>query len=126
MVLAVGLFSHLSNRMPLVGAGAAALFIGVSALGPYIARPVCRVIGAPLAWSGTVGKLGQQNAIRNSSRTAATAAALMVGVTLVSATTVMASSVKASSNSVIDSALRADFVVGSGAGPAAAAGSALR
>jgi putative ABC transport system permease protein len=40
----------------------------------------------------------------------------MVGVALVSATTVMASSVKASSNSVIDSALRADFVVSSGAG----------
>ena len=115
VILAVGLFSHLSNRMPLVGAGAAALFIGISALGPYIARPVCRLIGAPLARSGTVGKLGQQNAIRNSARTAATAAALMVGVTLVSATTVMASSVKASSNSVIDSALRADFVVSSGA-----------
>ena len=42
VILAVGLFSHLSNRMPLVGAGAAALFIGISALGPYIARPVCR------------------------------------------------------------------------------------
>ena len=39
----------------------------------------------------------------------------MVGVTLVSVTTVMASSVKASSNSIIDSALRADFVVSSGA-----------
>jgi putative ABC transport system permease protein len=39
----------------------------------------------------------------------------MVGVSLVSMTTVMASSVKASANSVIDSALRADFVVSSGA-----------
>ena len=122
VILAVGLFSHLSNRMPLVGAGAAALFIGISALGPYIARPVCRLIGAPLARSGTVGKLGQQNAIRNSARTAATAAALMVGVTLVSATTVMASSVKASSNSVIDSALRANFVVSSGAGTGGGSG----
>ena len=122
VISAVGLFSHLSNRMPLVGAGAAALFIGISALGPYIARPVCRLIGAPLARSGTVGKLGQQNAIRNSARTAATAAALMVGVTLVSATTVMASSVKASSNSVIDSALRADFVVSSGAGAGGGSG----
>ena len=50
-------------------------------------------------WHGParVGKLGQQNAMRNPSRAAATAAALMVGVSLVSMTTVMASSVKASS-----------------------------
>jgi putative ABC transport system permease protein len=115
VVLGTGLFSHLSNRMPLVGAGAAALFIGVSALGPVIARPVGRVIGAPLARSGPAGKLGEENAIRNSARTAATAAALMVGVTLVSATTIMASSMKASYNSIIDSAMRADFVVSSGA-----------
>jgi putative ABC transport system permease protein len=115
VVLGVGLFGQLSNRMPLVGAGAAALFIGVSALGPFIARPVCRLIGAPLARTGAVGKLGQENAMRNSSRTAATAAALMVGVTLVSAITVMASSMKESVNSVIGSAMRADFVVSSGA-----------
>ena len=115
LVLGIGLFGHLGNRMPLIGAGAAALFIGVAALGPFIARPAGRLIGAPLARAGTIGKLGQQNAIRNSSRTAATAAALMVGVTLVSATTIMASSMKESANAVIDSALRADFVISSGA-----------
>jgi len=115
LVLGIGLFGHLGNRMPLIGAGTAALFIGVSALGPFIARPAGRLIGAPLARAGTVGKLGQQNAMRNSSRTAATAAALMVGVTLVSATTIMASSMKGSASAVIDSALRADFVVSSGA-----------
>jgi len=42
------------------------------------------VIGAPLAMRSTAGRLGQQNAMRNPSRTAATAAALMVGVALVS------------------------------------------
>ena len=113
-VLGTGLFSHLPNRMPLVGVGASALFIGVAAFGPVIARPVCRLLGAPLARLGASGKLGQQNAMRNPSRAAATAAALMVGVSLVSMTTVMASSVKASANSVIDSTLRADFVVSSG------------
>jgi putative ABC transport system permease protein len=115
VLLFTGLFGHLSNRMPLVGAGAAALFIGVSALGPFIARPVCELIGAPPARAGSVGKLGQQNAMRNPSRTAATAAALMVGVALVSVITVMASSIKASAGSVIDSAMRADFIVSSGA-----------
>jgi len=122
VVLGTGLFSHLSNRMPLVGAGASALFIGVAALGPFIARPACRLLGMPLARLGASGKLGQQNAMRNPSRAAATAAALMVGVSLVSMTTVMASSVKASASSVIDAALRADFVVSSGAAGGSAGG----
>ena len=52
--------------------------------------------------------------MRNPSRTAVTAAALMVGVTLVSLTAIVASSVKASVGSIIDSAIRADFVVSSG------------
>jgi putative ABC transport system permease protein len=111
----IGLFARLGNRMPVIGAGAVTLFIGVAALGPFIAGPVSRLIGAPLARSGTIGKLGRENAVRNPARTAATAAALMIGVTLVSTITVMASSMKASADSVIDSALRADFVVSSGA-----------
>jgi putative ABC transport system permease protein len=115
VVLGISLFSHPGKQMPLADVGTLALFIGVAALGPFIARPACRLLGAPLARHGTVGTLGQQNSIRNPSRTATTAAALMVGVALVSMTTVMSSSVKASVNSAIDSALRADFVVSNGA-----------
>ena len=92
------------------------MFIGVAILGPFVARPVSRLLGAPLAVRGTTGQLGQQNAMRNPSRTAVTAAALMVGVTLVSLTAIVASSVKASVGSIIDSAVRADFVVTSGLG----------
>lgn len=114
-VLLTGLFGHFGNRMPVVGVGAIALFVGVATLSPFAARPSCRVLGAPLARNSTTGKLGQRSAMRNPSRTSATAAALMVGVSLVSLTTVLASSVKASANSTIDSALRANFVVSSGA-----------
>jgi putative ABC transport system permease protein len=114
-VLFTGLFAHIGNRMPLVGAGAAAVFIGVSVFGPFAARPASRVIGAPLARQGTTGMLGQRSAMRNPSRTSATAAALMVGVALVSLTSVLASSMKASADNTINSALRADFVVSSGA-----------
>jgi putative ABC transport system permease protein len=53
--------------------------------------------------------------MRNPWRTTATAAALMVGVALVSLTTIVASSMKASSSAMINSAMRADFVVSSGA-----------
>jgi putative ABC transport system permease protein len=121
-VLFTGLFGHFGNRMPLVAAGAAAVFIGVAVLGPFAARPACRLIGAPLASRGTTGKLGQRSAMRNPARTTSTAAALMVGVALVSLTAVLASSMKASANSTIGSALRADFVVSSGAQAGGASG----
>ena len=110
------------NRVTLTGAGAVAVFIGVALLGPFVARPVSRLLGTPLAARGTTGQLGQQNAMRNPSRTAVTAAALMVGVTLVSLTAIVASSVKASVGSIIDSAVRADFVVTSGSAPGGSGG----
>jgi putative ABC transport system permease protein len=88
-VLGWGLFAHTGNRVTLVGAGAVAVFVGVAILGPLVARPVSRLLGAPLAMR-TTGRLAQQNAMRNPSRTAATAAALMVGVTLVSLMTIIA------------------------------------
>jgi putative ABC transport system permease protein len=113
-VLGLGLFGHAGNRVLEVGAGAAIVFLGVALLGPLVARPVSRLLGAPLAMHGTTGKLAQQNAMRNPARTAATAAALMVGVTLVSFMTILASSTKASVSSIIDSAVRADFVLSNG------------
>ena len=113
-VLGFGLFGHPGNRVAFAGGGAAAVFVGVAVLGPFIARKVSELIGAPLAIRGTAGKLGQQNAMRNPSRTTSTAAALMVGVTLVSLMSIVAASTKASVNSIIDSALRADFVISSG------------
>jgi len=125
VMLAVGLFGHVGNGAMLVGLGAAGLFIGITALGPLAARPACRFIGAPLGRAGTVGTLGQQNAMRNPARTASTAGALMVGVALVSMITIMASSTRASVGAVIDSGLRADFVAASGVGGAGGAGSGI-
>jgi putative ABC transport system permease protein len=122
LVLGFGLFGHVANRLPFIGAGAAAVFIGVAVLSPFAARPVCRALGVPLARNSTAGKLGQRSAMRNPSRTSSTAAALMVGVALVSMTAIMASSMKASANATIDSALRADFVVSSGAQAGGASG----
>jgi putative ABC transport system permease protein len=122
LVLSTGLFGHTGNRLSLVGIGTAAVFVGVAVLSPFVVRPVCRVLGAPLAHGGATGTLGQRDAMRNPSRTSATAAALMVGVALVSGITVMASSVRASVNSTLNSALRADFVVGSGTQPGGSGG----
>ena len=121
VVLGIGLFGH-SNRLTLVGIGAAAVFIGAAALSQFAARPVCRALGVPLARNSTTGKLGQRSAMRNPSRASSTAAGLMVGVALVSMMTIMASSMKASANATINSALRADFIVSSGTQPGGASG----
>lgn len=115
VILGTGLFVHTGSRLPLVGIGAATVFMGVALLSPYMARPVCRALGAPLANTGTTGKLARENSTRNPSRTSSTAAALMIGVALVSMFTVLAASIRTSTGSVIDNDLRADFVVSSGA-----------
>jgi putative ABC transport system permease protein len=114
VVLGIGLFANSGYRAALIGAGAVAVFIGIAILGPFVARPASRLLGVPLAAHTTTGKLSQENAMRNPSRTSATAAALMVGVALVSLTTILASSMKASANTIIDSTMRADYVVSSG------------
>jgi putative ABC transport system permease protein len=112
-LLLTGLVADLPNRMAYLGVGAAVLFIGVAVAGPVLARPLCRAIGAPFRW-GT-GKLARNNAMRNPKRTSAAAAALMIGVALVALISVMASSTKTSIGAIVDSTMRADFVVG-GAG----------
>src|SRR6266540_265680 len=113
--LSLGLLSQSERALPAVGLGAAVIFLGVTVLGPVIARPVSRLIGAPLpALTGMPGRLARENAIRNPKRTAATAAALMIGVSLVCLVTIVASSSKASSAAQIDRAFAGDFVIDSG------------
>src|SRR6266568_4532845 len=117
VALFIGLFSHPSNRVTFVGVGAAVVFLGVAILGPLVSRPISRVIGVPLTWRGTTGQLARSNAMRNPKRTASTAAALMVGVAVISVMSVIASSMKSTVSAVVDSNMRADFVVSAGGQP---------
>ncbi len=64
----------------------AVCLIGLARLSPLLIPPLVAVMGWPLRYvSGVSGVLGRQNAMRNARRTAVTAAALIIGVTLVSA-----------------------------------------
>jgi putative ABC transport system permease protein len=112
-LLAIGLFGHnIAFRFGWLGLGAAGVFLGVSRLSPFIARPVAGVIGAPLpSVAGVAGTLARNNAGRNPARTAATAAALMVGLGLVGSVAVMGASLRTSIDSVLSSTLKADYVV---------------
>jgi putative ABC transport system permease protein len=110
-----GLASRSEAALPVVGVGGAVVFLGVTVLGPLLARPVSRLVGAPLAWLGRMpGTLARANALRNPKRTAATAAALMIGVGLVGFATIVAASSKASTAAYLDRVFTADFVVESG------------
>jgi putative ABC transport system permease protein len=95
-----------------VGVGALFMLVGAFVLGPAIARPVLRVVGAPLPRvSGVVGELAEDNALRNPKRTARTGAALMLGVALVAAIMVIAASVKTWTRDVFNQQFHGDYVV---------------
>jgi putative ABC transport system permease protein len=90
------------------------VFFGVAVLGPVLARPISRLIGAPLPrLRGVAGKLGLENAVRNPKRTAATAAALMIGLGLVAFVSIFAASITSSSDRILEETLRADYIVSS-------------
>jgi putative ABC transport system permease protein len=103
--------SGLTQRFGLIGVGAMLLFLGAAMLTQYIARPLARFIGAPMARLGLAGRLGRANAMRNPSRTAQTAAALTIGVALVTAVTVFAASLSATYVGALDKRVRAQLVI---------------
>jgi putative ABC transport system permease protein len=108
--LLAGLFG--GGGFQLVGFGAFLGFLGIAILGPVVARPVARGLGAPLPrLRGVAGHLAKENSVRNPRRTASTASALMIGVALVGLFSIFAASVKASIGAQIDKAFKADFVV---------------
>ncbi|WP_409484831.1 ABC transporter permease [Arsenicicoccus dermatophilus] len=94
-----------------IGAGALLTLLGVSFSSPVLGKPVLWALGRGYrAVFGQVGALAELNAIRNPRRTAATASALMIGLTLVTAMSVLGDSAKASTRSAVEEGLRGDFV----------------
>jgi putative ABC transport system permease protein len=110
--LMAGLFLDVPRPLYWVGAGALFTLLGVAGVTP--------VLGAPVVWAigriyrrlfGEVGKLAELNAVRNPRRTAATASALMIGLTLVTASAALAATTKASTEVLVNDAMRSDYVV---------------
>ncbi len=79
-------------------------------LSPLVSQPVASTVGR-LFSRRLPGRLGRENAVRNPRRTAATAAALMIGLALISAVTVLGSSLKASVAKTVAGAVTADFIL---------------
>jgi putative ABC transport system permease protein len=115
-VTGVGSYSVLSAlygsaSMKVFGFGILELIIGIMVLLPVVVRPLASLIAAPMRLRGLPGELAKQNAVRNPRRTASTAAALMIGLTLVVSMGVFASSLKASFHDVIADQTNADLFV---------------
>ena len=95
-----------------IGGGALAAFMGVYLLSPAVTRPVATVLGWPIRKVYRIpGRLATDNARRAPRRTAATAAALTIGLALVSLAAVVSDSIKATFLSTLDQSVEADLFV---------------
>jgi putative ABC transport system permease protein len=117
LVMALGgtamLLSALFGPAPamLIVVGVVTVVLGITTLAPLFMRPLAAGIGAPLRARGLPGDLARQNAMRNPRRTASTAMALVIGLTLVAAVAVFAASLKASFGDLLATSTNADLYV---------------
>ncbi|GAA1501755.1 FtsX-like permease family protein [Streptomyces synnematoformans] len=95
----------------LMGGGAAVLLVGIFVLTPLLSRPLIALSAPLLRTFGVSGKLARQNAVRNPRRTAATASALMIGLTLITGLTVIASGISHAIDKMATDAMKADYSV---------------
>jgi putative ABC transport system permease protein len=111
----IGLFANVEDTGQaalMLGGGAALVLFGVSLYSPRLVRPLAGAIGAPIErLRGLTGRLARENSQRNPSRTAATAAALMIGLALVSFVTVFAAGLKASIADAIDNNFQGELEI---------------
>ncbi|MFH8936709.1 ABC transporter permease [Streptomyces griseosporeus] len=110
VVLAATSMDGSDGQAPM-GFGAVLLIIGVFVLTPLLSRPLIAAAAPVLRAFGVSGRLARQNSVRNPRRTAATASALMIGLTLITGMTVMAGSLQTSIDKMASAAIRADYVV---------------
>ncbi|MFE6893553.1 ABC transporter permease [Streptomyces sp. NPDC057694] len=109
-VLAATTMDGSSGQAPM-GLGAGLLVIGVFILTPLLSRPLIAAASPLLRVFGISGKLARLNSVRNPRRTAATASALMIGLTLITGLTVIAGSVQGAINKMAADSIKADYVV---------------
>jgi putative ABC transport system permease protein len=100
------------DRLLSIAGGVLLLFLGVAMLSSHLVTPIAAVVGTPARRAGGVaGRLASGNSVRNPGRTAATAAALMIGIALVSFIATLTNGMKASNRLAIEEQVSADYVV---------------
>jgi putative ABC transport system permease protein len=102
----------IATRLELVGLGCLLALLGVGAIARRVVRPITAVVGAPARRvGGTPGVLATENAIRNPARTASTAAALMIGLTLITLVATLGAGLRSSDRNTLNRQVAADYVM---------------
>lgn len=109
----VSLFGGIESTatlLSLLGVGAALFLVGITLVSSLVAAPISRALGAPIAaFYKRPGFLAKENAARNPKRTATTAAALMIGLSLVSMAFVIGQTLKSDLNELLETTVQADY-----------------
>ena len=114
-VLGLGMFApgiDAEGRLALLAPGALLLFVAVALISPRLVPRLASVLGRPgERLAGVAGGLARRNAMRNPGRTAATAAALMIGIALVAFSAVLGAGMRESTTGALENQVRADYVL---------------
>jgi len=111
-LMALGFVDEGRRGLSLIGGGMLIILIGVSLMSAILGRPLIRVLGTVYRrLFGTVGTLASENALRNPRRTAATASALMIGLTLVAMMSILGRSATASTDKALAETLTSQYIV---------------
>lgn len=114
LLVALGMFAttSLGSAFLLLGPGVLLLFLGVALLSSRLIGPLSALVGWPLEHLGGVpGLLARENTQRNKSRTATTAAALMIGLALVVFVATFASALTKSVDQALDRQFAGDLIL---------------
>jgi len=115
LLLVYGIFgSGLStaSRLLVLGFGTLILFLGVSLNAKRAVRPLASLLGWPgTRIGGSAGSLARENAMRNPSRTASTASALMIGLALITFVAILGAGLRTSFGDAVDKLFVADYAV---------------
>jgi putative ABC transport system permease protein len=114
-LMLIGLFVgglSTGTRLIAIGIGAVGIFLGVAMLAKTLVPPLAEGLGWPATKiGGAPGKLARANAMRNPTRTASTASALMIGLALVTLVSVLAAGLKSRFTDNVNELFHADYAV---------------
>jgi putative ABC transport system permease protein len=115
LLLVYGIFGGgltTAARLSALGFGTLILFVGVALNAKRAVRPLAAVLGWPgTRIGGTAGTLARENAMRNPSRTASTASALMIGLALITFVAILGAGLRTSFGDAVDKLFVADYAL---------------
>jgi putative ABC transport system permease protein len=115
LLLVYGIFGSglaTATRLTALGFGVLVLFVGVSLNAKRAVRPLASVLGWPgTRIGGNSGTLARENAMRNPSRTASAASALMIGLALITFVAILGAGLRSSFGDAVDKLFVADYAL---------------